>query len=159
MKRCSRCGIEKPKIEFSEHKRYADGLNCWCKSCVNDYARQNYNKNKVKYQNYGKSHKEEHKGFNRAWHQKKRERLNDFKTVCVKCGDTRKYLIDFHHIDPSTKKGNLSNMCLTELDQVLEDEIKKCVCLCRNCHFEFHYLYGNKPSTPVESLEEYLGWG
>ena len=36
------------------------------------------------------------------------------------------------------------------------NEIKKCVCLCSNCHDEFHYFYGDHPNDPVEALTKYL---
>ena len=39
------------------------------------------------------------------------------------------------------------------------NEAKKCVCLCANCHKEYHYLYGIRPEHPVETLEEYLKRG
>lgn len=157
MKRCSKCGLDKNEIEFSKHNRYADGLNCWCKDCVRAYAKENYRKNNTRYKEYQREHLLESRVHNRTWHEKKRSRLNQFKTKCVKCGDDRLYLIDFHHINPTTKSGNLSNMCLKVSDEVLVEEIKKCVCLCRNCHFEFHYLYGNKPISPIENLTEYIG--
>ena len=35
-------------------------------------------------------------------------------------------------------------------------EVKKTVCLCANCHKEFHHFYGIKPLNPVKDLEEYL---
>jgi hypothetical protein len=82
--------------------------------------------------------------------------MQELKTPCVKCGESRYYVIDFHHIDPTTKKFNVGT-AKTYSIQTLTDEVKKCICLCRNCHQEFHYLYGNKPNNPVDSLAEYLG--
>jgi 5-methylcytosine-specific restriction endonuclease McrA len=52
---------------------------------------------------------------------------------CVKCGITDYRLLDFDHIDPMTKKMNIS----TKLHlpwEVLLVEIKKCQLLCPNCH-------------------------
>lgn len=82
--------------------------------------------------------------------------MQELKTPCVKCGENRKYVIDFHHIDPSTKKFNVGT-AKTYSVKTLMNEVKKCVCLCRNCHQEYHYFYGNKPEKPIETLEEYLG--
>lgn len=157
MKKCSRCGIEKDVSEFSPHARYADGLNCWCKSCVREYAKITYTNKKDYYKTYGKDHELEHRRHNRTWHMNKRMRIEYRKTDCAKCGEQRRYVIDFHHIDPSIKKFSISTMALKYSGDILDNEIKKCVCLCRNCHKEFHYLYGTKPSEPVKALREYLG--
>lgn len=35
------------------------------------------------------------------------------------------------------------------------EEVEKCVCLCRNCHAEFHFLYGQDAAEP--ELELYAG--
>jgi len=37
MKKCSRCHRELPESEFYKNISYKDGLQCWCKSCANDY--------------------------------------------------------------------------------------------------------------------------
>lgn len=47
--------------------------------------------------------------------------------------------LDFHHIDPCTKDGNIANLltkCLS-IDR-LKNELDKCQLLCRNCHAEAH---------------------
>lgn len=43
--------------------------------------------------------------------------------------------LEFHHIDPKQKDGNISR--ITNVDR-LNKEIDKCVLLCSNCHREFH---------------------
>lgn len=86
----------------------------------------------------------------------KADYANSLKTPCIKCGEIRKYVIDFHHIDPSIKSFNI-NLCIKERSwSTFKEEIQKCVCLCRNCHQEFHYLYGNLPTK--ENLLEYTGY-
>lgn len=96
-----------------------------------------------------------------AWKAKDREQRKAFnekwKRPCEKCGESRLYLIQFHHIDPSTKSFCIGANATSKKANLLEAEVKKCVCLCSNCHDEFHYLYGAKPKDPVGSLEEYLG--
>jgi Zn finger protein HypA/HybF involved in hydrogenase expression len=61
------------------------------------------------------------------------------KCSCGKCGDIRPYVLDFHHLDPSTKSFNLGDAS-TKGIKAIEEELKKCITLCRNCHSEFHYL-------------------
>lgn len=87
----------------------------------------------------------------------KRRRLNErWRKPCAKCGESRLYLIHFHHIDPKTKEFCIGADIAWRKEEILEKEIEKCVCLCSNCHDEFHYLYGARPEHPVENLKEYL---
>ena len=97
-----------------------------------------------------------HKDENQARQRERRHLFNQkYKTPCAKCGETRLYLIQFHHIDPATKTICIgANTHISE--NVLAEEVKKCVCLCSNCHDEFHYFYGHKPKNPVEALKKYL---
>lgn len=46
--------------------------------------------------------------------------------------------LDFHHIDPSTKSFEISGR-MSKRWSVIEDELKKCVLLCANCHREEHW--------------------
>ena len=74
--------------------------------------------------------------------------------ACAKCGDTRGYVLDFHHVDPTQKENTIARMTSNNyrLDKVY-DEIKKCVCLCSNCHREFHYLEEHSGLTLPEYLD------
>lgn len=110
---------------------------------------------------YREANRERLNANNRKYQEKlrfeRKEQLYELKTPCAKCGEKRAYVLDFHHINPDDKRFNISTRATHySVDAVIE-EVKKCVCLCRNCHIEFHYLYGNKPKLPVESLTEYLG--
>ena len=96
---------------------------------------------------------------NRLQRQKTIDFVNSSRTPCVKCGEDRLYIIDFHHIDNRTKEFNITRGVKGKGRKTIEDEIKKCVCLCRNCHAEFHYIYGHQPEHPVEALQEYLKGG
>ncbi len=91
---------------------------------------------------------------------KKHKQLLEFmesKPCCAKCGENRKYLIQFHHIDPKTKSFSVGACAVSRKKEALDAEIAKCVCLCSNCHDEFHWFYGQHPKHPKEDLEEYLG--
>ena len=127
-KRCSRCGRVLPISEFYKNKR--DGTYGWCKECRKEAIK----KHRRKIQNI----------------------INGFKTPCVKCGETRKHIIQFHHIDPNTKCFSISSTRNFNLTDKFSEEIKKCICLCSNCHDEFHYFYGKNPENPVEALNAYL---
>jgi 5-methylcytosine-specific restriction endonuclease McrA len=41
-KTCSKCGVRKPKIEFSSYPRSKDNLHSWCKACLRKLANDNY---------------------------------------------------------------------------------------------------------------------
>lgn len=116
------------------------------------------NKDTEKYKESIRRTKEKH---GEEWRKKDRERRRAFnekwKRPCEKCGEKRLYLIQFHHIDPATKSFCIGANATSRQEDALEAEVKKCVCLCSNCHDEFHYLYGGNPQNPVEALEEYLG--
>ena len=56
-------------------------------------------------------------------------------------GESRAYLLDFHHRNPLEKEGELSDFSKGyNLDKFF-NELDKCDLLCANCHREFHYLF------------------
>lgn len=63
---------------------------------------------------------------------------------CVDCGlrTERIEVYDFHHIDPATKEFSLGNKFhFSSITPETEEEIKKCVLLCANCHRMRHAEY------------------
>lgn len=89
----------------------------------------------------------------REMRERKKKLLDEMKTPCIKCGESRKVAIDYHHIEPSLKSFNL---CKEQEHGIksIQEEIRKCVCLCANCHREFHYFYGE--SANGKDLINYL---
>lgn len=159
MKRCSKCGIEKPKSEFYRDNRSKDGFGYTCKSCNIERAR----KWRKSYENRVREYRKEYAVSNEA---KLREQIvnrtkktmaivQSLKKPCAKCGESRPWVIQFHHVDPSTKKFTIGSGHTYSKD-VLQKEVSKCVCLCSNCHNEFHYFFGKSPKHPKEDLELYL---
>ena len=126
---CNKCGQELPITDFyfrdkAKGTRRGECKYCHCKKVKEDYK-------------------------------KKREEFNEVKKQCkcAKCGDTRSYVLDFHHIDPKEKSftiGYGSNHNYNK--ETLEKEIAKCIPLCANCHREFHYLEKEKNIT----LDDFL---
>lgn len=58
---------------------------------------------------------------------------------CIFCGyDRCQDALDFHHLDEKTKSFGLSKDGLTRSWKKMEEEIKKCVLVCANCHREIH---------------------
>lgn len=169
---CKKCGVEKPETEFNKDRGRKDGLFSWCRECANAQSRKWYRENWVHTNEvrkvYEATHVEERAAYRLAHREeilqrskdrylRSKELVESLKTPCAKCGDNRKYVVDFHHVDPDTKSFEVSRGTTGRNPTNVIKEAEKCICLCRNCHTEFHYLYGNVPETPIESLEEYLG--
>lgn len=157
-KKCSRCGEIKPISEFHKNCSRKDGFAAYCKSCTSKiypfYKKSYRDKKTDAYINEYKNHRERKLNDVKKYQASRLELLWSLKTPCVKCGEERKYSIDFHHIDPTTKTITLSSPSVGKAK--ILDEVKKCICLCKNCHSEFHYVYGHQPENPVEALKEYL---
>jgi hypothetical protein len=58
---------------------------------------------------------------------------------CQLCPEDAKECLDFHHIDPTEKEDDVSNLLSSfrAMSRVIK-EIEKCVCLCANCHRKVH---------------------
>ena len=164
LKTCSKCKKELPVSQFWKSKTSSDGLYCYCKSCASKIRQQYQKDNPEKIREYSKRHwkkyRQEKINGDRLRMYARQEFLDTLKSPCVKCGESRPYIIQFHHVDPSTKTFAVASGAAHHKtkDEVVE-EAKKCVCLCANCHKEFHYLYGLKSKTPVDDLKEYLNGG
>ena len=128
LKICSKCGIQKPLSEF--HKNGFDRLGNqkyrgYCKTCANKRESDRY------------------------W--EKKAFIDSQKICCAKCGDTRNYVLDFHHINAEDKDFTIGQYKKGK-QETLQKEINKCIVLCTNCHREFHYL----EKTQHIILEQYL---
>lgn len=64
---------------------------------------------------------------------------------CSRCSEYRPETLDFHHVDPTTKLFGLSKAVEHTLLAV-QEETRKCVLLCRNCHRAEHF--------PTQQLRE-----
>lgn len=69
-------------------------------------------------------------------------KFDEFKKTqkCAVCGETRPYVLDFHHINPEDKSHSISDMVSTGYSlKAIMKEVEKCEVLCANCHRELHY--------------------
>lgn len=160
-KTCAKCRRELPINQFYNERKSKDGHYSYCKECCSELHKAYSTANKEKMREISK----------RSWHKcrearlhgdkirydKRHEFLDSLKTPCAKCGEKRVYLLQFHHIDPTKKLFDVGDGTKQHKSQedVIE-ESKKCVCLCSNCHKEFHYFYGVKSKDPVGDLQKYL---
>lgn len=91
----------------------------------------------LKYQkNYHKSHKKErherHKLFQKI--------IDDIKSNgCSICGyNDCSASIVFHHVEPKLKSCVIYNAIKTKHSKRLEEEVGKCVIICKHCHDKIH---------------------
>ncbi len=76
---------------------------------------------------------------------RKLKKLRDLKTKCSRCPETHVSCLEFHHIVPSNKIGNISELPAKGWSwSRIEEEIQKCVLLCSNCHRKLHWSEENK---------------
>ena len=134
-KKCPKCGVNKTLNEFTKSKSRKDGFGPMCLDCRKQYSKWHYKTNKKSY-------------LARITLNKKRvkEFFIRFKKTqnCSKCGDTRWYVLDFHHTED--KETNIATMAGEGYSiESLKIEIRKCIVLCANCHRELHYLEKNSP--------------
>ena len=128
MRKCSMCGELKDEQEFFVKRQNKDGSIVLCSQC-----------------------KKCHSGQEMKRYYEKQTFIDNKKIPCAKCGESRIRCLSFHHIDPANKDFTIGQLRKSSLD-IIEKEINKCICLCLNCHHEFHYLN----DTSGVTLDEYL---
>ena len=78
---------------------------------------------------------------NKKWEHKKLDEFREIKKTlkCNRCSENHIACLEFHHIDPSGKEGNIGQICRSYSTERLLKEIEKCEILCANCHRKLHY--------------------
>ena len=68
---------------------------------------------------------------------------------CNRCGYARNLAaLTWHHLDPALKTFNLDVRSLSNRNRdAIDDELRKCILLCANCHAETHF-----PELDMESV-------
>lgn len=142
MKECKGCNITKDESEFSFRNKEKGTLQRLCKSCKKKEDKEAYLKDKRKLS----IRKAQKKASNKI-----RKYIEDYKkkSKCEKCGDSRYYVLDFHHVRDKKFSISEASTRLISKDKINE-EIKKCIILCSNCHRELHYLETLGRNSTVE---------
>lgn len=127
--RCNVCNRERMS------KFYDDGSNT-CKDCLKGKNRKIRRRSK-----YSTNEKEErYRSFKRYF-------LDKLGDKCAVCGYNYKTMvtIDFHHVNPDEKEDTVTAMIREyaafpseESWKRIEEEIDKCILLCKNCHAITH---------------------
>lgn len=112
---CNMCSQLKPYSAFDKMKSSKDGYHYRCRDCIKLYLHEKREQNK-------------------------KVLVGMLGGKCNCCGyDKCLGALDFHHIDESTKSFDISSR-LEKDPLLLEQELKKCVLWCSNCHREKHSI-------------------
>lgn len=127
---CSKCQKEKPMNEFRWRNRTKGYRSCWCKSCFSLYEKEKW---KDQTDNRRNKHRQQQlsrrsRNINHIW-----KYLSG--KCCVECGITNLIVLEFDHIEPNDKCGNISDLARDGYSiKNLQREMEKCQVLCANCH-------------------------
>lgn len=145
MKKCNKCGIEKPLEDFSQNNGKPDGKNRECKICQRAYFAEYY-----------KNNTEKHKASAKKCRSESRYFIQKYKIDqgCKVCGyNKHPAALHFHHREPENKSFSLSyGVFLVHNHEEILKEIEKCDVLCANCHAEHHYsdILAENPNKKIE---------
>lgn len=125
-KLCPKCGTEKALNCFHQKNSSKTGASSWCKTCLYETQKK-------------------------RWTDRKIEAVKLLGGKCCKCGYNKNYAaLDFHHVNPKEKEFDWKKCRQLPWNKLIE-ELKKCICVCRNCHAEIH-----NPQALMEGLLEGL---
>lgn len=133
MKICNKCKKEKEESEFNLRDSRTGRRRSDCKVCFSVLTRRHYKKNKSIYRKR-----------NRRAKRMDRQEFTEIKKTksCKKCGESRWWVLDFHHRDPDKKEFGISAIFKSRgmgKKEILMREMEKCDVLCSNCHRDHHY--------------------
>ena len=81
MKTCKKCGLSKPRSDFSFGPRYADGLQPWCAECRREYRKVYYATNKdrlnAKAKAWAKANPEKARAADLRWKQGNKDKMSE----------------------------------------------------------------------------------
>jgi len=82
---------------------------------------------------------------------KKRQELKQFiedykrNNPCTRCGETDVRVLEFHHVNPAEKKFSIFHAVHNRYSiKSVQEEIKKTVVVCANCHRIIHAEWGEE---------------
>lgn len=134
MKLCTKCHQEKPDNEYFVKDKKSGRLHAQCKQCYKIHRATYY---KAHYQKYHEQY------LKRATKQREAKRaeyrtnmLNYLKNQkCKVCGENDIRVLEFDHIDETTKLFSISQGISKGYSwELILQEINKCQILCANCH-------------------------
>ena len=129
LKYCNLCKEDKPLFNFAFKNKAKQTLQPYCNVCRRQKAKEHYEANKK----HIVARSIANNITSRKWYGQLKHKL-----ACCVCGEDESVCLDFHHIDPKTKKFEISGIGRSKSKKTLIEEINKCACLCANCHRKHH---------------------
>lgn len=163
---CKKCGKAKEESEFP---LYSKGrLRGTCKVCYYSTHKEDSEKHKERNRLYylknrekviartsqwGKTHRAERRKALTEFRERRYKEFMEYKKTlsCIICGENDPICIDFHHLNESEKEYQISDLVMSR--EKMEEELKKCVPVCANCHRKIHY-YGSDKYPQLNKFEE-----
>lgn len=127
---CCECKLDLEETKFAWRNKANAKRQSMCKECHKKYIKTHYKENKKDYIERAKRDREKEAKKNET------QLINLKQCGCKVCGDLRIPVLEFHHLDPNEKEESISKMTSRKK---IEEESKKCVVLCKNCHAIEHY--------------------
>ena len=128
-----------PMTDFRNYKRSKDGKAAQCKTCADRISLSSNAKRPGHKHQIAKVRRQNLRADFTIW---------KAKLGCKCCPESEPICLDLHHIDPTEKELNVSDMIGRgwSWKRVMQ-EAAKCVVLCANCHRKVH--------ADVINLEDY----
>src|ERR1051326_7249795 len=130
MTACAVCGLAQEAEAFAFKNRATGRRHRKCKACMAMYGREHYARNREAYiaRNVANMRERRRALRHRVWQILVQQ-------ACLDCGERDPLLLDFDHVDPAKKRGDIYSLVRSAYGwQTIADEIVKCVVRCANCH-------------------------
>lgn len=127
---CIKCGNDLPEELFHFKDKIKGTRKTICKECTKNYRKGYYNENRVAAIAYSLETNKERVLRNQqfVWDYLK-------NNPCIECGEKDPIVLQFHHLDETTKFKDVSTLILEKYGiETIKKEIEKCQVLCSHCH-------------------------
>jgi hypothetical protein len=125
-KQCCTCHELRPLTDFNVRSAAPDGLQSRCRTCSRQWYLTNRDAHRANVRLRSTATKKEYK-----------RRIGEHLLAhpCVDCGESDVRVLDFDHLDASTKRSDIAKMVNAGGRwRDIELEIAKCEVRCANCH-------------------------
>ena len=126
---CSKCKEEKDISEFAWKNKSKNQRRYHCRSCYSELRKRHYNQNKAKILTENSNRRIQ-----------RQQRFNEWKETfsCSICHEDDSCCLEFHHLNPTNKDIEVSQLAQYHAWEKLMQEADKCIVVCSNCHRKIH---------------------